>query len=105
VPDNAKGELLVGELRCLPLAEGVEAEIVLRPARGWDVGAGAGQELTAKIRGGLVGLVLDGRGRPLAFPESVAERDVQIRSWSDALSLYPADVTSLYPAAVAAQER
>jgi len=112
-PDNAKGELLVGELRCLPLAEGVEAEIVLRPARGWDVGAGAGQELTAKIRGGLVGLVLDGRGRPIAFPESVAERDVQIRSWSDALSLYPAEVTGLYPAevtglypaAAAAQER
>ena len=88
--DNAAGELLVGELRCVPLEDGVEAEIVVWPARGWDVGAGAGQSLTAKIKGGLVGVVIDARGRPIAFPENTGERDAQVLSWSHSLDLYPA---------------
>ncbi|HIM56277.1 MAG TPA: hypothetical protein EYM39_06195 [Candidatus Latescibacteria bacterium] len=60
------------------------------PARGWDVGAGAGQSLTAKIRGGLVGVVIDARGRPIAFPEDTGECSAQVLSWSHSLDLYPA---------------
>jgi len=76
--------LAAGELRLVELREGVECTI--EPARGVDVGAGPGEPVRRTLRGGVVGLVLDGRGRPL---ESFAA----VR-WSDALALYP-DATAV----------
>jgi uncharacterized protein (TIGR01319 family) len=79
-----------GELRLLPLPDGARAEAVLAPARGVDVGAGPGKPLRRAIRGGVVGLVLDGRGRrPLAVPAAGPARVAAARSWSRALGLYP----------------
>ena len=76
----------VGQLQRFPL-EG-EAGVVVRPARGWDMGAGPGQEMQARVKGGEVGLVLDGRGRPIRFAEPEAERLAQISAWNQALELY-----------------
>ncbi|MCA8997904.1 MAG: glutamate mutase L [Planctomycetaceae bacterium] len=59
------GEVQVGELKTLPLGIGETAEVRLEPARGFDLGAGPGQPLSATVRGGTVGILLDGRGRPL----------------------------------------
>ena len=39
------------------------------PARGFDLGAGNGKKVTHEVRGGTVGLIIDGRGRPLGLPE------------------------------------
>jgi len=80
------GELSVGQLLRFPL-EG-EAEAAVRPGKGWDAGAGPGQEWRGKVRGGEVGLVLDGRGRPLGFTERPEERLAQIAAWNQALELY-----------------
>lgn len=80
------GELRVGQLLRFPL-EG-EAEVVVRPGRGWDVGAGPGQELRAKAKGGEVGLIIDGRGRPLYFSQRPEERLAQVTTWEQALELY-----------------
>jgi hypothetical protein len=80
------GELRVGQLLRFPL-EGV-AEVVVRPGRGWDVGAGPGQELRAQVRGGEVGLMLDGRGRPIRFAERAAERPALVSAWDRALECY-----------------
>jgi hypothetical protein len=41
------------------------------------------------VRGGLVGLVLDARGRPLAVPTTREARVAAARRWSEALELYP----------------
>lgn len=79
-----------GELALIPLAEGESAEAHLEPARGLDVGAGRGRELTATLQGGVVGVILDGRGRPLKLSADPATRRTQLKSWEDALSLYPA---------------
>ena len=81
------GQLEVGQLQRLPLADGEEAEIALQPARHWDVGAGPGHALHARVRGGVVGLVLDGRGRPI---EMATDRDRrrQVSDWQRALNLY-----------------
>jgi hypothetical protein len=80
-----------GELRLIPLPDGERVEAGLAPARGVDVGAGPGKPLRRPIRGGVVGLVLDGRGRrPLAIPAARAARVAAARAWSDALGLYPA---------------
>lgn len=61
--DARSGTLAVGAIERLDLAG--EAELRLAPARGFDVGAGAGNDRTVTVGGGEVGLVLDGRGRPL----------------------------------------
>ena len=81
------GQLEVGQLQWLPLADGEEVEIALQPARRWDVGAGPGHALNARVRGGVVGLVLDGRGRPI---EMATDRDRrrQMSDWQRALNLY-----------------
>ena len=81
------GQLEVGQLQWLPLADGEEVEIALQPARRWDVGAGLGHALNARVRGGVVGLVLDGRGRPI---EMATDRDRrrQMSDWQRALNLY-----------------
>ena len=81
------GQLEVGELQWLPLADGAEVEIALQPARRWDVGAGPGHALNARVRGGAVGLVLDGRGRPIAMATD-RDRRRQISTWQRALNLY-----------------
>jgi uncharacterized protein (TIGR01319 family) len=76
-----------GEVRVLPLAEGerVEAEIV--PAKGWDAGAGKGKAVRGVLEGGVVGLILDGRGRPMAIPAEPAERAAMMRRARQAFGL------------------
>ena len=81
------GQLEVGQLQWLPLADGEEVEIALQPARRWDVGAGPGHALNARVRGGAVGLVLDGRGRPIDMATD-RDRRRQISDWQRALNLY-----------------
>ena len=81
------GQLQVGQLEWMPLADGEEVEVSLQPARRWDVGAGPGQALNARVRGGVVGLVLDGRGRPIQMA-SDQDRRRQISDWQQALNLY-----------------
>ena len=87
---SSRGELRCGELRLLPLADGEEAEMTISPVRGRDAGSGPGQEHRAQVRGGIVGLILDGRGRPLGLPEEDGERRARIGDWSSALGLYGA---------------
>jgi hypothetical protein len=84
------GVLKGGEMKLHPLPVGETAEIRLEPSRGIDVGSGAGRSHTAQIKGGVVGLVLDGRGRPLELPQDAAERKRKIVEWNKALDLYPA---------------
>ena len=85
---SSRGELRCGELRLLPLADGEEAEMTISPVRGRDAGSGPGQEHRAQVRGGIVGLILDGRGRPLGLPEDDGERRDRIGDWSSVLGLY-----------------
>ena len=81
------GQLQIGQLQWIPLADGEEVEVSLQPARRWNVGAGPGQALNARVRGGIVGLVLDGRGRPIQMA-SDQDRRRQISDWQQALNLY-----------------
>ena len=81
------GQLQVGQLQWMPLADGEEVEVALQPARRWDVGAGPGQALNVRVCGGVVGLVLDGRGRPIQMA-SDQDRRRQISDWQQALNLY-----------------
>lgn len=84
-----EARVLAGELGLLPLARGVRARLRVEPARGFDVGRGAGTPLETDLDGGEVGLILDGRGRPLAWPAREGERLESLRRWHAALALYP----------------
>src|SRR5580692_5292370 len=83
------GEIVVGEMRLLSLGPGELATITVEPARGFDCGAGSGKRVEKEIRGGTVGLILDGRGRPLVLPEEDRVRKQLLTEWIRALDLYP----------------
>jgi hypothetical protein len=84
--------LPVGELRLVPLEVNQEAGIELTPARGFDFGAGDGKRITGKVTGGVVGLILDARGRPIAIAKKdEAARVQQLQTWARAVDLYPSE--------------
>ena len=78
-----------GDLTRTPLPAGQRTRCRIEPARGVDVGAGPGQPLERELEGGEVGLLLDGRGRPLELPSGAAERVAAIEGWLKNLDAYP----------------
>lgn len=85
---NERGTIGVGELRLLPLGPGEEATVSVEPAKGFDLGAGPGKRVSRTVRGGHVGIVLDGRGRPLELPEDRAAARARLTEWLDAIGMY-----------------
>ena len=81
----------VGDIRLLPLEANHEAGIELTPTRGFDFGAGDGKKVTGTVKGGVVGLILDARGRPLSIAGDEAARVRQLQTWAQAVDLYPAE--------------
>ncbi len=79
-----------GEIRILPLAEDEEAEVEILPGRRFDAGEGKGRPLERRVRGGVVGLVLDARGRPIQHAADPAEARRALDSWWKAVGMYPA---------------
>ncbi len=61
----------------------------INPARSMDMGEGKGRTVKGGIFGGVVGIVLDGRGRPLKFADSKEERVKQVEGWANAFGAYP----------------
>ncbi len=84
-----KGTLAFGELRLIPLTLEERAKIELRPARQVSLGEGKGVPVTRDVRGGVVGLLLDGRGRPLQLPGKPEDRLAALTRWHQAVNLYP----------------
>ncbi len=77
------GELLRIKVPYEPL------KATLTPGRGLDLGAGKGEPIETTVFGGVVGLLLDGRGRPFMLPESKTERISSLQKWSTATNEYP----------------
>jgi uncharacterized protein (TIGR01319 family) len=90
-PDGrlVKDQLAFGELRLFALEHGMKANITLRPAKSVNIGTGAGAAMTREVMGGAVGLLLDGRGRPLQFPAEQSVRVAALKKWFNAVGLYP----------------
>jgi uncharacterized protein (TIGR01319 family) len=82
-------DLRFGEILKLDLPLGVKAKVYLEPIRGADVGEGRGKKFVAEVEGGVVGLIFDGRGRPLVIPEREEERVESLMRWFESLDVYP----------------
>ena len=67
--------------------EEVTAELI--PNKKMDIGSGIGESIKTTIYGGLVGIILDGRDRPISIPNDPRERLSSLKNWSDALNEYP----------------
>jgi uncharacterized protein (TIGR01319 family) len=86
---TTSGSQPFGELRLFPLPVGTTAHIVAKPTRGFDMGIGRGKAVEARLDGGVVGIIIDTRGRPLELAKSKSDRVTQIERWGKAVGLYP----------------
>lgn len=91
MPDKTKIKetLISGGIKIIPLKESETAKIEIKPKRGFDVGAGSGRGLTTTVEGGVVGIILDARGRPLTLPDDDEKRREKLIEWFAALDAYP----------------
>ncbi len=82
-------EVAPGALARLPLAPGERALLSLFPAPTIDIGLGPGQQAKASepLEGGMLGLIIDARGRPLVLPQQEEERLARVRDWRRALGI------------------
>ncbi len=86
-----------GSIHLIPLAEDEVAEAVAKPARGFDLGRGKGNEVQSKVHGGVVGVIIDARGRgPLGLPSDKPNRIRKLVEWYKALDAYPMDILAKY---------
>lgn len=75
----------IDEKTSLPL----QAKAVFEPQRNFDLGAGKGAKVERTISGGVVGIILDGRGRPFSVPTDDKQRVAKLREWMLELDIYP----------------
>jgi hypothetical protein len=81
---EARMELKYGSLETLPLANGEVGQLSLQLLKGADIGFGAGRapKQSISVTGGALGVVFDGRGRPLNLPADAVRRRELIKKWS-----------------------
>ncbi len=80
-----------GELLKVPLPD-QPCEIVVHPAAGFNVGAGINRPVRRQVQGGLLGLLLDGRGRPLVLPAALGDRSRLHTDFYRAVDAFPEEV-------------
>lgn len=80
--ESAEGQLRYGQLSVLPLRTGEFGKLTLRPERGFDVGfGGPGRAGVVRVSGGAVGVILDGRGRPLDLTRDGGRLRDLVQKW------------------------
>jgi uncharacterized protein (TIGR01319 family) len=96
LPDGeVSGELHHLEMKLLKLGLGEDglpqkARAILEPDRGFDVGAGKGNRVERELHGGVVGIILDGRGRPFDLSTlNESDRVSYLTKWHEELNIYP----------------
>jgi uncharacterized protein (TIGR01319 family) len=86
------GMLMQGDMKLFPLGVGEKADAVFEPAGKVDVGKGKGVKVETQLDGGVVGVILDGRGRPLmTVPDDKQARIQQMLGWLQNLNVYNMD--------------
>jgi hypothetical protein len=76
-----------GEIRVIPCDRKEFKDLTIEPAKGFDVGEGAGKAVTRKLEGGTVGIIIDARGRPFDVKLDDPARIGNLRKWLEAFGL------------------
>ncbi len=92
--ETHEGEMPFGEIKLIPYGlneQGIplKGTATISPSRGLDMGYGRGKAVKGEIYGGMVGIVLDARGRQLKFHPDAQERVKQLERWYKAFDAYP----------------
>jgi len=74
-----KHEVTGGSLWVYELAQGAQAEITVRAARGLSIGGK--RSVRIRVTGGTAGFIVDARGRPLALATDVRTLAAQLSTW------------------------
>ena len=75
-------EVAYGDLEVLPLPPGKQAVLELHPLHHFDAGLGGpGKAGKRRVSGGLAGLIIDARGRPLRLSSKAKQRQLQAQQW------------------------
>lgn len=79
-----------GEVRLIPCGVGEVAKATLKTHGGLILDENKSKELTVDLHGGIVGIVLDTRGRqPFVIPTDRAERIATLKKWMTEFKAYP----------------
>jgi len=70
-----------GNIQMVPIAMGERAKVYIDPLHKANIGFGPGKSTTIQVVGGLFGLVIDARGRPLELPKDEAARRSLLMKW------------------------
>lgn len=74
-------EVAYGAIEVMQLALGRSAKLTIRPRPGYNIGQGLGRGRTLTVTGGAVGVIIDARGRPIAFPRAPEQRQALVQGW------------------------
>jgi len=77
-----------GSIKRIPLEPGEIVRVVVHPERSYNAGGGFGTTVRME-GGGALGVVLDGRGRPIIMPQNPARRRERVSAWLRAIEAYP----------------
>ncbi|MBN2226352.1 MAG: glutamate mutase L [candidate division Zixibacteria bacterium] len=98
LPDGKveSGTLEFGQMKLIKLGLSdndlpLKARAELDPHHGLDLGRGKGHKLETELSGGVVGIILDGRGRPFQLPEDENIRVEKLKAWMTELNIYPVE--------------
>ncbi len=74
-------EVNYGELQLLEFAPDDSMKAQFEPAKGFDMGEGPGKTVERTLHGGVVGLMIDTRGRPFEFKRDTSDRLSKLEKW------------------------
>lgn len=74
-------EVKAGGIEVLPLGQGESGQLALQPVGRADAGFGPGRGQTISVTGGALGVVIDGRGRPLNLSTDPVRRRELTKKW------------------------
>ena len=78
---NLEIEVPYGSLEVYRLPSPQPLTLQIKPQRHFDVGWGPGKGRKIQFTGGVVGLIVDARGRPLILPSDPAKRQTKVQEW------------------------
>ena len=87
---RTEDSLSLGEIKVFELKDGEKAEVEILPANKFDLGEGKGKKLVKEVIGGVVGLVIDARGRPLDLDGNKGKEPMEkaLSRWNRAFDAY-----------------